>query len=225
MRPTTCLVITRDRVSFTRLCVASLERYGLDIHIVDHGSTWSPMCEYLSKVPWPVHLREDHTPRDLWSWELLTEVTRGRPYLVTDCDIILDPDCPDDWLDRLFTELGRTLSLPLVKVGLGLRIDDLPDTRLGHAARQWETSFWSSPTGEGAYRAPVDTTLALYPPLYQNATFALGPARRLGHPYLVKHLPWYGDLDPEEALYYKAHCLPGASHWVNGGWSEARVTS
>jgi hypothetical protein len=42
---------------------------------------------------------------------------------------------------------------------------------------------------------------------------------RLDAPYLLRHLPWYGELDAEEAAHYREHALPGATHWsVTGGW-------
>ncbi len=216
-----CIVITRDRVSYTRQCIESLKRFNLEIHIVDHGSTYGPMVDYLRDIdgtfcPYiPVHYAGSHAPRDLWTWPALREIVGDSPYLVTDCDIILDPECPDDWLGELFDHLDFS---GFSKVGLGIRVNDLPNTRLGIAAQTWEASFWMSPYGARAYRAPVDTTLALYPPLSHKPEFSIAPAVRLAAPYLIKHLPWYGDLDPEEAIYYKAHCLPGASHWVNGGW-------
>jgi hypothetical protein len=105
-----------------------------------------------------------------------------------------------------------------VKIGLGIRLDDLPDTPLGNNAREWEAQFWQLRRNTRSWHASVDTTLALYPPLEIQPTFSITPAVRLDAPYLIKHLPWYGDLDPGEAEYYRAHALPGASHWVNGGW-------
>lgn len=215
---TPCIVITRDRVSYTRLCLASLTRdiYDLDIHIVDHGTTWEEMQPLLDGGAWPVHRRGDQTPRSLWGWPGLHDIVGDRPYLVTDPDVVLDDNCPADWLDQLHRTLTRYNTL--AKVGLGLRLDDLPDTELGGRARVWERPFWMSRLDVDAYSAPVDTTLALYPPLTLRSGFALAPAARLDAPYLLRHLPWYGDLDPGETAYYRARALPGASHWINGGW-------
>lgn len=210
---TPCVVITRDRVSYTRLCVAALERCPeLNIHIVDHGSSWPPMLDWLAGCPHPVHRRGDLPPRALWEWDGLAGIVGTvRPYLVTDPDVLLD--CPPDWL-RILHEV---LDSGVAKVGLGLRIDDLPDTELAGKVRQWEGAFWRDELNGLAYRAPVDTTLALYQPLIA-AKFVLGPAYRLKPPYLLRHLPWYGDLDSAEANYYRAHMLPGTSHWARGGW-------
>jgi hypothetical protein len=215
---TPLIVITRDRVTYTRQCLASLEPYGLDIHIVDHGSTWLPMLDWLAECPYPVHRRGDLPPRALWEWNELDRIVGPNRYLVTDPDVVLDDACPRDWLARLDEELSAEAVHGATKVGLGLRIDDLPDTELTAMVRRWESAFWAARTSSGrAWRAPVDTTLALY--RHGAAPFALGPAARLDAPYLARHLPWYGE-DPavDETNWYRAYALPGASHWINGGW-------
>lgn len=218
---TPCIIITRDRVSYLKACLASLERfmyqgigvgYELDVHIVDHGSAYEPMLDYLNSSPFPVWRRGDQLPRDLWTWDGLRRIVGdGRRYLVTDPDVVVDDDCPGDWLCRMTDETSFN---PMVKIGFGIRVDDLPDTQLGREARAWEAGFWLSRTRSGkAWNAPVDTTLALYPPLSVVADFHLGPAVRLDAPYLIRHLPWYGVLDENEHGYYRSRLLPGSSHW------------
>lgn len=222
---TPCIIIMRDRISHLRLCVESLERSGadIDIHIVDHGTTWEEAMPFLQGGRYPVHQRGDQPPRSLWDDRgLLQRIVGGlgsKPYLVTDPDVVLDPDCPSDWLDRLRDELYAEAVYGGIKVGLGLRLDDLPDSELSTKVRAWESQFWlaQTPSGRG-WRAPIDTTLALYQGLTVAPDFALGPAARLDAPYLLRHLPWYGDLDLGETAYYRAHALPGTSHWINGGW-------
>jgi hypothetical protein len=217
---TPCVIITRDRASYTRRCLSSLARYSdqLDLHIVDHGSTWWPMLQLLEDLEedegFTVHRRGDHGPRSLWDWDGLRDIVGDRPYLVTDPDIELDETCPDDWL----SQMGGALAEGYAKVGLGLRLDDLPDTPRSLRVADWEGRFWATPGPRGdGYLAPVDTTLALYPPLGDQPRFHLGPALRLAPPYLAHHLPWYEDLDPSETDYYRTRLLPGSSHWVNGG--------
>lgn len=217
---TPCIIITRDRLSYTKACLASLERFSdqLAIHIVDHGSTYEPIIDWLQG--WPIRHQVwwlgDRGPRDLWDWSGLPDIVGDRPYLVTDPDVVLDDACPGDWLERMRHEMGHD---PDIKVGLGLRIDDLPENGIADKVRAWESEFWNERTACGAaWKAPVDTTLALYPPLSVQPNFILAPAKRLDAPYLVRHLPWYGDLDPAETQYYREHALPGTSHWINGGW-------
>ena len=216
---TPLIVITRDRLSYTLRCLESFARQDLDIHIVDHGSTWEPMVDWLATCPYPVHYRGDQAPGSLWAWDGLQRIVGGlgsRRYLVTDPDIVLDDDIPADWLRRMHDELD---SPGLIKVGLGLRLDDLPDTDLSGKVRGWELAFWQHRTdSRRAWRAPVDTTIALYQGRGVAPAFAIHPAARLDAPYLARHLPWYQDLDPAETDHYRQHALPGCSHWINGGW-------
>jgi hypothetical protein len=210
---TRCLVITRDRATVTARCIASLETcQRIDVVIVDHGSTYPPMLDYLDRSGHPVIYAGDRPPHALWDGDLLAGLVGDSRYLVTDPDIVLDS--PADWLDRLGEELDCG---DVVKAGLGLRLDDLPDTQLAAKVRAWEAPFWTSRRPSGAWAAPVDTTLALYPPV-RSGGFRLAPAARLDSPYLIRHLPWYGDDDPAESSYYRARAHPGSSHWINGGW-------
>lgn len=213
---TPVVVIVRDRVTVLRECLQALEAssYDLDIHLVDHGSTWEPMLDWLHTAKYRLHWCGDRAPRDLWDWDGLPQVVRDSRYVVTDPDVVLD--CPDDWLCRMADELDHDV----VKVGLGLRLDDLPDTALAKKAAGWEAPFWHARRNAQTFRAPVDTTLALYHPLTVEPRFRLFPAARMGAPYLARHLPWYATADTAEDSYYRAHVRPGASHWAHGGWEQ-----
>lgn len=213
---TPVVVIIRDRVTVLQQCLASLAAtdYDLDIHLVDHGSTWDPMLDWLHEAPYPVHWCGDRPPRALWEWDGLPKIVSDSRYVVTDPDVVLD--CPSDWLCRMADEL----SPDVVKVGLGLRLDDLPDTAIAGKAAAWEAPFWHTRRNNRTLRAPVDTTLALYPPLTVEPGFRLYPAARMAAPYLVRHLPWYAGEDTAEDAHYRAHVRPGASHWAHGGWES-----
>ena len=230
-------VICRDRVTYARQCVDALRTVGerlwdgLDIVIVDHGSTWPPMVEWLDTVGRSdgvqVSRWDNRHPRDLWApagiiSHMLTSVDER--FLVTDCDVIPDPDCPTDWPQIMNAYLDH---LPAVrKVGLGLRTDDIP---AHHAHRDmvqaWEAQYQApvaapviyNPGAAGVF-ADIDTTLAMY---RRCEPFALGPAVRLQAPYVARHLPWYEDtlsLDAEQA-YYREHAVHG--HWRDpGGYAD-----
>lgn len=225
MSKTPCIVITRDRASLARPCLASLERFvdEIDIHVVDHGSTYPAMLDLLDGCPHPVHRAGDNSPRALWdSPELERIVGRDRTYLVTDPDLVFDAGCPSDWLNALKIEYVEQSRGTEIKVGMGLRIDDIPlNTAMGREVLAWESGFWQTRTrSERSFHAPVDTTMALYPPLVKQPSFQLAPAVRLDAPYLMRHLPWYGyeEEQPEETAYYREHAIVGSSHWINGGW-------
>lgn len=222
-------VLTRDRVTYARQCIDALLRAGLDVVIVDHGSTWPPMCDWLrgpdrlsALGPVTISLGGNAHPRDLWRPGGPIYQNTGdadERFIVTDCDVIPDPGCPADWVDRMRATLDRYPAIR--KVGLGLRTDDLPE-HFQHAdmVRNWEAQYQAVGDGGrlnplvtadvGAVIADIDTTLAMY---RRYEPFTLGPSVRLRPPYVARHLPWYEDtlhLD-EEHRYYRDHAVHG--HW------------
>lgn len=211
-------IIFRDRVTYGRRCLASLKAAGLDVYVVDHDSSWPPALLWLadleeSGAATVLRRGENAYPWKLWEWDGFRDVIWNdpEPYVVTDPDVVPSDDCPPDWPDRLAGVLAR---YPCVKAGLGLRLDRIPPSRRGPVAK-WERAFWTDEPEPGVFRANVDTTLALYREYTEYPLFALGPAMRLGHPYVADHLAWYeeGDLPPE-LRYYHARSDPG--HGVTG---------
>jgi hypothetical protein len=105
------------------------------------------------------------------------------------------------------------------KVGLGLILDDLP-AYAQHRERvvAWERKHWEDEIEPGVYRAPVDTTFALYRAAPMHHILR---SIRTGPPYVARHLPWY--LDPEclpaEEVYYRERADPSISSWNGDGVS------
>ena len=215
-------VLVRDRLTYAKQCVSALRFAGLDVVIVDQGSTWLPTVGWMNTCGGHgvqvLHRGSGHHPRELWGWEPFQAACGSDRYVVTDPDVIPDPDCPDDWvahLGALLDEHGTA------KAGLSLRTDDLPD----HYPRRqqvidWEKQFQQNPLPSGDYRALIDTTLAMYQPLTEVGSFTMDSIRT-GAPYLARHLAWYenpADMLPEVRYYYD-HAEPGISFWTVGGAS------
>ena len=78
------------------------------------------------------------------------------------------------------------------KAGLGLRIDNLPDTEIANLARKNEERMWTTPVGEGLYKASIDTTFCVYRP---GGRIGNQVGIRTGYPYIAEHLTWYEDFD------------------------------
>jgi hypothetical protein len=232
-----CFVIARDRVTYARQCVDALWAVGLDVIVVDHGSTWLPAVRWLDTIDEQANTQggfpqviwsDNRHPRDLWRERdsdrpgllgpIRAYVKPDERFIVTDCDVIPDPDCPANWPDRMFKLLDRYPAIR--KVGLGLRTDDIPD-HFAHRdmVQQWEAQYQAAEDGgrlgpmatdNGAVIADIDTTLAMY---RRFEPFTLGPAVRLRPPYVARHLPWYEDVSAldEEQQYYRNHAVYG--HW------------
>lgn len=206
-------IIFRDRVTYAKRCYAALAAAGLDVHVVDHDSAWPAAIAWLDELEaagTPVLRRgENAYPWELWKWDRFRALLRrdSEPYLVTDPDVVPSDDCPGDWLDRLTDVLIRS---DCVKVGLGLRLDRLPESRRKSVLRK-EQVFWTDEQEPGVFRANVDTTLALYQPYSLHPWFSLHPSLRTGPPYVADHLAWYdefGTLTPE-LRYYFSRADPG----------------
>lgn len=209
-------VLFRDRVSYGQQCVAALQKAGLDVHVIDHESSWPLAVDWVQSLDAPVHYRPNRHPRYLWKErDWLHHMVGSSPYLVTDPDVVPDNGCPQEWTNRLL-ELLQCYP-DRVKVGLGLRIDDIP-TYYPHreAVQEWEDRYWTTEMEPGVFDADVDTTLAIYQPLDIFSHFELGPALRTGDPYVARHLAWYEVGEPSDELaYYRAHATPNVSHWMD----------
>ncbi len=143
---------------------------------------------------------------------MVHRIARKQFYVVSDPDVIPDEQCLEDCLHYLKGVLERFPELH--KVGLGLRIDDLPDHfPMKDDVIAWESRFWSNEVETGLYRADMDTTFAMYRPLPRRSSNAR--SLRTGEPYLARHLRWY--VDPkemtEDELYYRANADPAFSDW------------
>jgi hypothetical protein len=210
----TVFVNTRDRVTPLRALVGWLERAGVRrIVFVDNASTYGPLLDYFDETPHEVvRLPENLGELAPWLSGTIERMTGEHEFFVeTDPDVVPDSDCPLDALDYLYDVVYTYPEY--VKVGLGLRIDDLPDHYVhAEAVRRWEARFWLDEYRPGLYIAPVDTTFAMYRPR-TGATMV--PALRTGPPYLARHLPWYTDSRrmSREDRYYLRHARPGINNW------------
>lgn len=210
---TPILITCRDRVSELRQLVTWLELAGHErIILVDNDSTFPPLLVYYETTPHQV-IRLGRNLGHLAAWEgsVLDSIAWRGPYVVTDCDVVPDPRTPLDAVER-FAELLLRYS-DVDKVGFGLVIDDLPPTyHLRDDVLAWEAQFWEDEAEPGVFRAPIDTTFALYRPTAPKGTYR---ALRTGPPYVARHLPWYIDSAhlSDEETYYRQHMMPGVSNW------------
>ena len=182
------LVICRDRVDPLRQLVTWLEEEGMsNIQLIDNDSASPELLEYYSQTPHSVRRlggNVGHTSP--WLPEFSAE--RRGPYVVSDCDIVPDPEAHGA-IEHFVDLLNRYRSI--VKVGFGLHIDDIPS----HYARRdevvhWESQFWSRPLADDVYMGQLDTTFALHRP---GTPYTLGPSLRTGGRFMARHEPWYQD--------------------------------
>ena len=95
------------------------------------------------------------------------------------------------------------------KAGVGLYIDDVE-----FPTKAWEQELCRPEIFRGdCYWAPVDTTLAVYPP---NIDFTPNAVRSAA-PYLARHMGWYASLDDPEFAYYTNRAVrgPNGTSWFH----------
>ena len=136
-------------------------------------------------------------------------------YFMSDCDVLPDALCPQDFATYFYDAL---LANPdVAKVGFSLKIDDLPDHyALKSKVLKWEKKFWDEQKRRGSFfNVAIDTTFALYRPHIMQTEERWWYSLRADKPYQAVHLPWYHNtkqLDAE-TLHYQLTVKKGNSSW------------
>lgn len=210
------VINNRNRYTYLLQLITWLEKAGMqNIIILDNDSTYPQLLDYYSVTKHRVvKLNANVGHLALWKSPLWEEI-QSRYYIYTDPDVVPAENCPADMPGYLLEQLKKYSAIE--KIGLGLKIDDLPDHYSNKLkVIEWESKYWKNAVAPGIYNAEVDTTFALYRPFTDGKTW-VAPAYRTGEPYVAYHMPWYENTaDPgEENLYYAKHSRAGASHWTN----------
>lgn len=216
------VIISRDRVSYLCSLVSWLEKSGYNnIIICDNQSTYEPMLEFLKATKHQVFYSDINSHLSPWETGLIEQYCSGTNYVVTDCDVVPDENCPYDVLDFFSSALDRFQDIN--KIGLSLNIDDIPDCYINkEKVQRWESQFWRFKRDENFFNAQVDTTFAIY---RVGTTHDLNNSLRSAPPYSAKHLPWYSNSkEPtEEEQYYFSHANADVTTWTNKPVKESHV--
>jgi len=211
------VILNKDRVTPLKLLVEALRRRNYNnIIIIDNESTYAPLLEWYNTSE--INVFYNNIPKTLYDtgtfYRLAYEL--GHPqfvdivkdfYVFTDSDVIPEDDTPTDFIDHMVELCGELNSH---KIGLGLRVDNLPETSYTNSVREIESQYWMNKiihNGFELYQAPIDTTFAVYHP---NTKPIWGHGFRMGGSYVAKHMPWYYDINnlPEDELYYLKNLKP-----------------
>jgi hypothetical protein len=231
VRQMKCYINNYNRLTWTKAIAVEILRLGGEPIIIDNSSTYPPLLEWYKDCPYRVErLPKNMGSRAPWlSGVLDRELQKGERYVVTDPDLDLSK-VPSDALDML----ARGFRYGVFKSGLSLEINDVPAKLRGvmqvngRTLEQIERAYWKDRLDSQFWRAPVDTTFAMYRYAGKVTTFGRDFVRgvRSDRPYTAKHLPWYrtaAEFDAED-LYYAEHRhgtpVEGRMH-RNGSWYDA----
>lgn len=198
-----------NRLTTLKRLIASLTSRGIDnIIILDNASTYPPLLEWYKNCGHTViHLEGNLGFKALWKSRHTKDLYRKGWYIYTDSDVELAKDCPDDIIERMLHVM--TVERPsALKTGPSLLINDLPDCFANKTdVIAHEQKFWEHREGD-LFRAPIDTTFALYRPMSGLNRSRAAEGYRLAPPYALRHLPWYADsANPSvEELFYRQAC-------------------
>ena len=197
-----------NRIFSLKKLIEGLERTGYtNIYIIDNNSTYQPLLEYYKKCRYKIFLLKENVGyKALWKTDI-SKLFCNDYYIYTDSDLALVDACPDDFIDYLFLKLKQYKFAP--KIGLSLRLDNIPAFYNNKKqVIEWETKYYTNANPEGLFRAPIDTTFALYRPRVGLSRSRFVESYRTPFPYQAEHLPWYNDSEHlnKEDKYYINHC-------------------
>ena len=240
---TPIFVVNRDRFDVCHKLVDWLAHLpGADVHILDNDSTFPLTLAWYGAIDsYPggnvhVHrLGENLGPRNAFAQITPAMLGDAKHFVLTDSDLDLSA-CPVDLLDKLRDWLEADPALK--KVGVSLRLDDLPGTQIARTAREVEAKYWTDPATvascprlAAAYQADIDTTLAMYrvkrtdgrPPCARWTGY--GPSVRLAPPYAARHVPWYHSADrlPLDEKWYLGRPFEGTFYSARMADSSRRA--
>lgn len=204
-----------NQYDFLLRLITSLEKRGYsNIHIIDNASTYPPLLEYYRHTPYKVYkLGKNLGFKAFWKSGIYKKFLNSY-FVYTDPDLEIVEECPDDFMQHFYDLLQK---YPLAaKIGFSLKIDDIPAYYPSKEnVRNWESAFWIKEVEPGLFRAPIDTTFALYRPYtrYTGENW-VDMAYRTAFPYMARHLPWYSDPGnlSENEIFYSETCRT-KTHW------------
>lgn len=218
IKNTPIFINSRDRVDPLKIQLDWLNKTGFKkIAIIDNDSTYSELIDLFDTTNSQViALGRNGMHRAPWESFGVRFMSEGKPYIVTDPDILPAESTAKSTITKLYTTLKEYPAYN--KAGVALKIDDIPEHyQMKSSVIDWESRFWndSIKLEDDIYAADVDTTFALYKP---NTWWFLSPSVRVAGKYAMQHEPWYQDLEnpTNDMMYYRARASNEVSTWTKG---------
>lgn len=202
------IIVSFNQLEYLKQLIDFLIKHNYNnIIIIDNNSSYPPLLDYFTTIEKRVtihRLTENYGHLVFWKKEELFQKYAKGFYVVTDPDVVPIDECPADFLKYFKKILKQNRSI--TKVGFSLKIDNLPITNLNRdKVNQWESQFWKRQLHDGNYDAAIDTTFAIYRPLYRFKNSSFFKSIRTNLPYQSIHGGWYLDnknLTEEQKFYF-----------------------
>ena len=210
-------IICWNQYTYVKSMVEQLQKYDVNmkIFIIDNKSTYEPLLKYLKEIDGKNGVKVLYQPENYGHkvYERPEFIAMaGEKYVVTDPDLLFNPNMPKNFLDIL-SELSDKYKTN--KIGLALDITnniDLTKTHNGITLPELERKIgaWDRPLNPRdpeyeLYTASIDTTFALINSKYRVLGDLTNSIRVAGN-FTAVHRPWTigfeKDLLPGELDYY-----------------------
>lgn len=223
------VILNKDRLPPLIDLVNSLQKRNYNnIIIIDNESTYQPLLDWYKQTNVTVFMNDVPETRfdnsTLYTLvqlqhPLFADITKGY-YVYTDSDVVPIDENPENFIENMIEVCAQ---FNLHKVGLGIKIDDLPQNGSWQTAKaiEIESKFLENRIPHEKfelYKAPVDTSFAVYAP---NSPALWGDnSIRMGGNHMARHYPFYYDVQnlPADELHYittlKPNRGPVVSMWV-----------
>lgn len=212
---TPIIIINFNRLECLKKQIQWLKNAGYeDIYILDNASTYPPLIDFYKHTRLIVFRLNKNIGHTAYWRTHIPLLFKNRRYVITDPDVIGTEDCPKGFIEYFNSLLDKYTQID--KVGFGLKIDDLPEHYpFKEKVINWESRFWADEIELDVYKAPIDTTFALYRANTKGDP-AMMEALRTGGKYLCRHLPWYDNPvnSTDEDQYYLTQANSSSS-WIN----------
>lgn len=194
-----------NRLTTTRKMYKDLVKMGYEnIIILDNQSTYPPLLDWYRSLNGRHHvkviyLKQNYGHKALWTSGFIDNLKIYTHIVYTDSDLELNPNTPKNFIDNLI-DLSKEFKFD--KVGLAIKVDDLPNNFMGNKIRQTESIYWVKTLPHRKYelyQGMIDTTFCVMNP---NLPFNYRALRVAGD-FTCRHIPWYLDYDnlDKEELY------------------------
>src|SRR5690606_8906139 len=195
-----------------------LKRDMENIVIVDNKSDYPPLLEYYDNFADNRKVSVERMSENFGhmvffeSAYLQSKYGQGY-YFLTDADILPNENLPSNFIEIMFGIMDKYIH-KILKVGFALDLDSIPNHYpLKSKVVNWEKKFWKVPLEADVYYADIDTTFALYKPLYPTK-FKVKESKfykaiRLAGNFTSKHMGWY--INPNQLTEEQMHYMKTSS--------------